>query len=227
MRVILLERVGRHGTIGDEANVKDGYARNFLLPQGKALRATEANRKKFEAERAVIEKRNEERRNEAAGIASGLNGHSVIMIRQAGETGQLYGSVSTRDIADALAADGFTVRKSQVDLANPIKTVGVHNVALSLHPEVEVSVDVNVARSEDEAVRQAKGEDMTVVSYEDEDEEAAAAARAAAPKPRPDEAEAEADGEADEAAEAEAAEPAETEAEEPEARRLITGPNQR
>ncbi len=175
MRVILLERVGRHGSIGDETTVKDGYARNFLLPQGKALRATEANRKKFEAERSVIEKRNEERRNEAAGIAAGLNGHSVIMIRQAGETGQLYGSVSTRDIADALGADGYTVLKAQVDLALPIKTVGMHTVALNLHPEVEVSVKVNVARSEDEALRQAKGEDMTVVSYDDEEEEAAAA----------------------------------------------------
>lgn len=174
MRVILLERVGRHGSIGDETTVKDGYARNFLLPQGKALRATEANRKKFEAERTIIEKRNEERRNEAAGIATGLNGHSVIMVRQAGETGQLYGSVSTRDIADALGADGYTVLKSQVDLANPIKTVGVHNVALSLHPEVEVSITVNVARSEDEALRQAKGEDMTVFSYDDEDERVAA-----------------------------------------------------
>ena len=170
MRVILLERVGRHGTIGDECTVKDGYARNFLLPQGKALRATEANRKKFEAERAVIEKRNEERRNQAAGIAEGLNGHTVIMIRQAGENGQLYGSVSTRDISDALATDGYAVLKAQIDLANPIKTVGLHTVALSLHPEVEVSVLVNVARSEDEAQRQSKGEDMTVVSYDDEDE---------------------------------------------------------
>ncbi len=200
MRVILLERVGRHGSIGDEATVKDGYARNFLLPQGKALRATEANRKKFEAERTVIEKRNEERRNEAAGIASGLNGHSVIMVRQAGETGQLYGSVSTRDIADALATDGYTVLKSQVDLANPIKTVGVHEVALSLHPEVEVTISVNVARSEDEALRQAKGEDMTVVSYDDEDEAEAAA-----------EAETEDDAEGAEAAADDAAEAVEDE----------------
>ena len=119
MRVILLERVGRHGGIGDEATVKDGYARNFLLPEGKALRATEANRKKFEAERAVIEKRNEERRNEAAGIADGLNGHTVIMIRQAGENGQLYGSVSTRDISDSLKTDGYTVPRAQIDLTNP------------------------------------------------------------------------------------------------------------
>lgn len=216
MKVILLERVGRHGTIGDEANVKDGYARNFLLPQGKALRATEANRKKFEAERTVIEKRNEERRDAAAGIAAGLNGHSVIMIRQAGETGQLYGSVSTRDIADSLEADGYHVLKAQVDLANPIKTVGVHSVALSLHPEVEVSVVVNVARSEDEAQRQSKGEDMTVVSYEDEDERAAAAAAAAAAEAENEEAEGEEEAETGDSADEAEAEAQEVAAEEPE-----------
>lgn len=170
MKVILLERVGRYGTIGEEVNVKDGFARNFLLPQGKALRANDANRTKFEAERAAIEKRNEERRNEAAGIASGLNGHSVVMIRQAGETGQLYGSVSSRDIAEALVVDGFQVARSQVDLALPIKTVGVHFVPLKLHAEVDVNVSVNVARSADEAERQLQGEDMTVVSYDDEDD---------------------------------------------------------
>ncbi|MCB9994761.1 MAG: 50S ribosomal protein L9 [Hyphomicrobiaceae bacterium] len=170
MHVILLERVGRLGTIGDEVNVRDGYARNFLLPQGKALRATAANRTKFEAERTVIEKRNEERRDAAAGIAQGLNGTTVIMIRQAGETGQLYGSVSSRDISEALAAKGFDVARSQVDLALPIKTVGVHSVALNLHAEVEVRVQVNVARSDDEAERQAKGEDLTVLSFEDEEE---------------------------------------------------------
>lgn len=179
MKVILLERVGRHGSIGDEVTVKNGYARNFLLPQSKALRATEANRKKFASERAVIEKRNEERRNEAAGIATGLNGHSVVMIRQAGETGQLYGSVSSRDISEALERDGFHVLRSQVDLVTPIKTVGLHTVALSLHPEVEVNVIVNVARSEDEAARQTKGEDLTVPTFDeyievqdDEDENA-------------------------------------------------------
>ncbi|GLQ55538.1 50S ribosomal protein L9 [Devosia nitrariae] len=170
MKVILLERVGRTGSIGDEVTVKDGYARNFLLPQGKALRATEANRARFEAERTVIEKRNEERRNAAAGIAEGLNGRSVMMIRQAGETGQLYGSVASRDIVEALASDGFTVQRSQVDLADPIKTVGVHTVALLLHPEVAVSISVNVARSEDEALRQAKGEDLTVTSYDEDTE---------------------------------------------------------
>ncbi|HWA19492.1 MAG TPA: 50S ribosomal protein L9 [Devosia sp.] len=168
MKVILLEKVGKSGHIGDEVNVKNGFARNFLLPQGKALRATEANRKHFEAERATIEKRNTERREAAAGIASGLNGKTVVIIRQAGETGQLYGSVSSRDVAEALTADGFSVARSQVDLANPIKTVGIHAVALHLHAEVAVSVNVNVARSDDEAERQAKGEDMTTHNYDDE-----------------------------------------------------------
>ncbi len=210
MRVILLERVGRHGTIGDEAIVKDGYARNYLLPQHKALRATEANRKKFEAERVVIEKRNEERRNEAAGIANGLNGHLVRMIRQAGETGQLYGSVSSRDISEALGVDGFTVLKSQIDLANPIKMVGLHTVALNLHPEVAVSILVNVARSEDEAHRQAKGEDMTVLNYDDEDERAAAKAAEIEAAEAAETAEDEAAE--DETAESDASEPAATEA---------------
>jgi large subunit ribosomal protein L9 len=170
MKVILLERVGRSGTIGDEVNVKDGYARNYLLPQGKALRSTEANRKKFEAERTIIEKRNEERRDAAAGIAEGLNGRSVTMIRQAGETGQLYGSVASRDIVDALAEDGFTVQRAQVDLMDPIKSVGLHTVSLLLHPEVAVSITVNVARSNDEAERQASGEDVTVTTYDDDAE---------------------------------------------------------
>lgn len=175
MKIILLERVGRYGGIGDEVNVKDGFARNFLLPQGKALRATAPNRAKFEAERAAIEKRNDERREQAAGIASGLNGHSLVMIRQAGETGQLYGSVSSRDIADGLVADGFQVSRGQVSLATPIKTVGLHTIELDLHPEVEINITVNVARSEDEAKRQSKGEDMTVFSYDDEEDEAQAA----------------------------------------------------
>jgi large subunit ribosomal protein L9 len=171
MKVILLERVGRIGHIGDEVTVRDGFARNFLLPQGKALRATEANRTRFEKERIEIEKRNQERREAAAGIASGLNGKTVVIIRQAGETGQLYGSVSSRDVAEALSAEGFTVARSQVDLANPIKTVGMHVVHLHLHAEVEVTVNVNVARSEDEAERQARGEDLTVQTFEDEEEE--------------------------------------------------------
>ncbi|MEO6395251.1 MAG: 50S ribosomal protein L9 [Devosia sp.] len=177
MKVILLERVGKSGHIGDEVTVKDGYARNFLLPQHKALRATDANRKKFEVERGSIEKRNTERREAAAGIASGLNGKTVVIIRQAGETGQLYGSVSSRDVAEALSADGYAVARSQVDLANPIKTVGIHSVALHLHAEVAVSVNVNVARSDDEAARQAKGEDLTQHNYDDEAAEVFAAAQ--------------------------------------------------
>ena len=168
MKVILLERIGRTGSIGDEVAVKDGFARNFLLPQGKALRATAANRQKFEAERAHIEKRNDDRRNEAAGIAEGLNGREVVIIRQAGETGQLYGSVASRDVVEALAVDGFTIQRAQVDLADPIKSVGVHTVALNLHAEVAVSITVNVARSTDEAARQSAGEDVTVTIYEDD-----------------------------------------------------------
>ena len=180
MKVILLERVGKHGHIGDEVTVKDGYARNYLLPEHKALRATDANRKKFEGERASIEKRNAERREAAAGIAAGLNGKTVVIIRQAGETGQLYGSVSSRDVAEALSADGYTVARSQVTLADPIKTVGVHSVPLHLHAEVAVSVNVNVARSEDEAARQSKGEDLTVQTFDDEAAQAFAAGQAEA-----------------------------------------------
>ena len=169
MKVILLERIGRTGSIGDEVSVKDGYARNFLLPQGKALRATAANRQKFEGERAHIEKRNDDRKTAAAGIAEGLNGREVVIIRQAGETGQLYGSVASRDVVEALAADGFTIQRSQVDLADPIKSVGVHTVSLNLHAEVAVSITVNVARSTDEASRQSAGEDVTLTVYEDDD----------------------------------------------------------
>jgi large subunit ribosomal protein L9 len=180
MKVILLERIGKHGHIGDEVTVKDGYARNFLLPQQKALRATEANRKRFESERQNIETRNQERREAAAGIAQGLNGARVQIIRQAGETGQLYGSVSSRDVADALSAAGHTVARSQVDLTTPIKTVGLHTVPLNLHAEVAVTVTVNVARSEDEANRQAAGEDLTVPTFDDEAAEQFAAGQAEA-----------------------------------------------
>jgi large subunit ribosomal protein L9 len=168
MKVILLERVGRLGTIGDEVNVKDGFARNFLLPQGKALRANKANRTRFEAEREQIEQRNAERRDNAMAVAEAVNGRKIVMIRQAGETGVLYGSVSSRDIADSLKAENVEVTKAQVDLSLPIKTVGLHTVALNLHAEVECNITVNVARSEDEAERQAAGEDMTVVSYDDD-----------------------------------------------------------
>jgi large subunit ribosomal protein L9 len=180
MKVILLERVGRMGHIGDEVTVKDGFARNFLLPQQKALRATEANRKRFDSERHMIEQRNQERREAASGVAEGLNGKTVVMIRQAGETGQLYGSVSSRDIAEALSAAGFTVARSQVNLMDPIKTVGLHSVPLNLHAEVAVTVNVNVARSEDEATRQAKGEDLSVPTFDNEAAEEFAAGQAEA-----------------------------------------------
>ena len=171
MKVILLERVGRMGTIGDEVTVKDGFARNFLLPQGKALRASDANRAKFEAERQTIEARNAERRSEAEKNASSLDGKTIVMVRQAGETGQLYGSVSARDIADALLAEGEKVERNQIDLEGPIKAVGLHEVALNLHAEVAVKITVNVARSSDEAERQAAGENLARKDYNDEEEE--------------------------------------------------------
>ncbi|MHC5231027.1 50S ribosomal protein L9 [Brucella sp. LJL56] len=163
MDVILLERIGRLGQMGETVKVKDGYARNFLLPQGKALRANEANKKKFEGQRAQLEAQNLERKNEAEAIATKLNGESFIVVRSAGETGQLYGSVSTRDIADIITANGFTLHRNQVELNHPIKTIGLHEVSISLHPEVQVQVSVNIARSTEEAERQAKGEDLTSI----------------------------------------------------------------
>ena len=161
MEVILLERISRLGQMGDTVKVKDGYARNFLLPKGKALRANEANRKKFEGQRVQLEARNLERKTEASGIAQKLDGKSFIVVRSAGETGQLYGSVSTRDIADLLTAEGFSVARNQVELNQPIKAIGLTNVAIALHPEVEVTISLNIARSADEAERQAKGETLT------------------------------------------------------------------
>ena len=157
MKVILLERVGRSGSIGDEVNVKDGFARNFLLPQGKALRANEANKKKFEGQRAQLEARNLERKAEASKVAETLDGKSFVAVRSAGETGQLYGSVSTRDIADLITAEGFSVNRNQIELNHPIKTNGLTKVPIALHPEVEVTVTLNVARSTQEAERQAQG----------------------------------------------------------------------
>ncbi|MFQ0814381.1 50S ribosomal protein L9 [Brucella anthropi] len=163
MEVILLERIGRLGQMGETVKVKDGYARNFLLPQGKALRANEANKKKFEGQRAQLEAQNLERKNEAQAVADKLNGESFIVVRSAGETGQLYGSVSTRDIAEIITANGFTLHRNQVELNHPIKTIGLHEVSISLHPEVQVQVTVNIARSTEEAERQAKGEDLTSI----------------------------------------------------------------
>jgi large subunit ribosomal protein L9 len=161
MEVILLERIGRLGQMGDVVTVKDGFARNYLLPQGKALRATEANRKRFERERTQLEARDLELKSEAQTVAAKLDGRSFIVIRQAGDTGQLYGSVSTRDIADILNAEGFTVSRNQVELNQPIKAIGLTNVAVALHPEVEVTITLNIARTTDEAERQAKGETLT------------------------------------------------------------------
>ncbi|MBL8579353.1 MAG: 50S ribosomal protein L9 [Mesorhizobium sp.] len=161
MEVILLERISRLGQMGETVNVKDGFARNFLLPKGKALRANEANKKKFEGQRAQLEARNLERKSEASTVAEKLDGKSFVIVRSAGETGQLYGSVSTRDIADLLTAEGFSVSRNQIELNHPIKTIGLTNVAIALHPEVEVTVTLNIARSADEAERQAKGETLT------------------------------------------------------------------
>ncbi|QKD04612.1 50S ribosomal protein L9 [Mesorhizobium loti] len=161
MEVILLERVSRLGQMGDTVKVKDGFARNFLLPQGKALRANEGNKKKFEGQRAQLEARNLERKSEATQVAEKLDGKSFITVRSAGETGQLYGSVSTRDIADLLTAEGFSIARSQVLLNHPIKTIGLTNVAVALHPEVEVTITLNIARTADEAERQSKGETLT------------------------------------------------------------------
>ena len=166
MKVVLLERIGRLGQIGDVVTVKDGFARNFLLPQHKALRATKDNMTKFEGQRAQLEARNLELKKEAEAVATKLDGKSFILIRQAGDTGQLYGSVSTRDIADAATAGGFTMDKRQVILDKPIKELGVHTLKAQLHPEVQVKLSVNVARSTEEAERQARGENTSVVKDE-------------------------------------------------------------
>jgi large subunit ribosomal protein L9 len=174
MEVILLERIARLGQMGDVVRVRDGYARNFLLPQNKALRATEASRARFESQRSHLEARNLERRQEAEAVAGKLNGQSFIVVRQAGETGQLYGSVTARDLAEVMEAGGFSVSRSQVALNSPIKTIGLHSVPIALHPEVEAKVTVNVARSEDEAQRQARGEDLTLRQVQGDEEEAAA-----------------------------------------------------
>lgn len=166
MDVILLQRIGRLGQMGDVVTVKDGYARNFLLPQKKALRATEANRARFESQRAQLEANNLELKKEAEAVAERLNGQTFVAIRSAGDTGQLYGSVSTRDIAECVTEGGFTIDRRQVVLERPIKTLGLHETTVALHPEVTVSVILNVARSEDEAERQSRGEDVTVVKDE-------------------------------------------------------------
>jgi large subunit ribosomal protein L9 len=161
MQVILLERVNKLGQMGETVKVRDGYARNYLLPLGKALRANEANKKRFETERATLEARNLERKSEAQKIADKLEGKTFVMVRSAGETGQLYGSVAARDIVEALEAEGFNIGRNQVDLNTPIKSIGLHKVTLHLHSEVAIEIELNVARSADEAARQAKGESLT------------------------------------------------------------------
>jgi len=167
MDVILLERIGSLGQMGDVVSVKNGYARNFLLPQKKALRATKENMSFFEDRRAQLEATNLERKTEADAVSEKLEGQVFVAIRQAGETGQLYGSVSTRDIAEIVTEGGFTVDRNQIVLNRPIKTLGLHTVGVALHPEVTVDVQVNIARSQDEAERQARGEDVTIIQDEE------------------------------------------------------------
>jgi large subunit ribosomal protein L9 len=163
MDVILLQRVAKLGQMGDTVRVKNGYARNFLLPTGKALRATEANKKRFQDQKVELEARNLQLKSEAAAVAEKLGGHSFVIVRQAGETGHLYGSVSARDIADAVTDGGFKVGREQIELVAPIKTLGLHPVPVHLHPEVETKITINVARSPEEAERQAKGETIAIV----------------------------------------------------------------
>ncbi len=176
MDVILLERVENLGQMGDVVKVKPGYARNFLLPQKKALRANEANKAVFETQRAELEARNLERKKEAEAAAEKINGRAFVIIRQSSEAGVLYGSVSSRDIAEAASSDGVHLEKAQVRIDKPLKALGVFSVRIVLHPEVDAHVDVNIARSEDEAERQARGENVLAQADEaPEDEDADAA----------------------------------------------------
>ena len=191
MEVILLERVAKLGQMGEVVRVKDGFARNYLLPKGKALRATDANKSKYEGMKVDLQAKNLETKGEADKIGKKLDGKAFPVIRQASETGQLYGSVSPRDIADVVTAGGFSVSRGQVPLDKAIKTIGLHEVNVVLHPEVRVKVTINVARTEDEAERQARGEDVLAEGAEEEAAEAAPTAEAlfeegAAPNPAED-----------------------------------------
>jgi large subunit ribosomal protein L9 len=198
MDVILLERIGKLGQMGDVVRVKDGYARNFLLPRGKALRASADNKSKFEGMKVELQNKSLELKGVAGQVAAKVNGKNYVVIRQASETGQLFGSVSTRDIAALIAAEGGEVTRSQVSLNMPIKSIGQYKVPLSLHPDVEVGITVTVARSDAEAERIARGEDVTV-RREDAEEEAAAALANAEAFFEPEAIKAVKDGEAPEA----------------------------
>lgn len=212
MQIILLERVEKLGQMGDEVSVKPGFARNFLLPKGKAVRATEANRKRFEEQRADLEARNLERKSEAERVAKDLDGMTAILIRAASDTGQLYGSVNARDISDIVGENGVTISRNQVVMDRPVKTIGIFDFRITLHPEVAVTIHVNVAQSEEEAEaqaeRHARGESVVVTEAEraamdmaEEAERQAAEVAAAAA-----ELESEADGEAVAATEEDTAE---------------------
>ena len=178
MQVILLERVGKLGQMGDVVRVKDGFARNFLLPKGKALRATKDNRSRFETMKTELEARNLEQRGEAQKAGEKLDGQRFTVLRQAAEGGQLYGSVSPRDIATLVIEKGFKIDRNQIALNTPIKTIGIHKVPVALHPEVEVTITVAVARNADEATRLARGEDITVARTEEQEAAAEALANA-------------------------------------------------
>ena len=174
MQVILLERVEKLGQMGDEVKVKDGFARNFLLPEKKALRATKANREFFSTQKAHLEANNLERKKDAEAVAGKLKGKTFVLLRQAGDRGQLYGSVSPRDISDIVTAGGFTISRTQVPLDKAIKSIGLFPLIVVLHPEVRVSVTINVARSEEEAERQARGEDVLAEKTDAEEAKVAA-----------------------------------------------------
>ncbi len=176
MEVILLERVAKLGQMGEVVRVKDGFARNYLLPKGKALRATKENRSRFEKMKVELEARNLEQKSEAEKVAKKLDGQSFTVLRQAAEGGQLYGSVSPRDLAALVSEKGFVLNRAQIALNTPIKAIGMHKVPVSLHPEVEVTITITVARSADEAERLARGEDVTVAREEAGEQEAEAIA---------------------------------------------------
>lgn len=214
MQIVLLERIAKLGQMGDVVSVKDGYARNYLLPQGKALRANKANLERFEQDRAQLEARNLERKADAEAVDGKLNGESFVVIRQSGDTGQLYGSVTTRDISELLSQNGFETARNQIILAEPIKILGLHDVNVVLHPEVTSTVTVNVARTEEEAERQAAGEDVTAEQADEEDTIAVEEVFDDGVEVSLDDAEASEDAPAEEAAEAPAEEAEDAVAEE-------------